>query len=119
MSVRRQDFGATFTIFPGTTKTMQITILDPDTGNAKSLADTNVYASGTVKIYKPGGTLVGSSMSVNFSDRANGVVNFTVSGTSQATTANAGNWIGEIEFINTAGLKVDQQSFNIDIKESY
>ena len=98
---------------------MQITILDPDTGNAKSLADTNVYASGTVKIYKPGGTLVGSSMSVNFSDRANGVVNFTVSGTSQATTANAGNWIGEIEFINTACLKVDQQSFNIDIKESY
>ena len=119
MSVRRQDFGATFTIFAGTTKTMQITILDPDTGNAKSLADTNVYASGTVKIYKPGGTLVGSSMSVNFSDRANGVVNFTVSGTSQATTANAGNCIGEIEFINTAGLKVDQQSFNIDIKESY
>ena len=57
-------------------------------------------------------------MSVNFSDRANRVVNFTVSGTSQATTANAGNWIGEIEFINTAGLKVDQQSFNIDIKES-
>ena len=119
MSVRRQDFGATFTIFAGTTKTMQITILDPDTGNAKSLADTNVYASGTVKIYKPGGTLVGSSMSVNFSDRANGVVNFTVIWTSQATTANAGNWIGEIEFINTAGLKVDQQSFNIDIKESY
>ena len=58
-------------------------------------------------------------MSVNFSDRANGVVNFTVSGTSQATTANAGNWIGEIEFINSANLVVDQQSFNIDIKQNY
>lgn len=119
MSVRRQDFGATFTIFAGTTKTMQITILDPDTGNAKSLSDTNVYASGTVKIYKPGGTLVGATMSVNFVNRSEGIVNFTVSGTSQATTTNAGNWIGEIEFTNTGGLKVDQQSFNIDIKESY
>ena len=44
---------------------------------------------------------------------------FTVSGTSQATLANAGNWIGEIEFTNSGGLTVDQQQFGIDIKQSF
>jgi len=119
MSVRREDFGTTFDVHAGTTKTLQLTILDPDTGSAKSLTDTSVYASGVVKIYKPDGTLVGSSMSVTFSDRANGVIIFTVSGTDQATNTNAGNWIGEIEFSNVTPLKIDQQFFNINIKESF
>ena len=34
MSVRRQDFCVTFTVHAGTTKTLELTILDPDTGSA-------------------------------------------------------------------------------------
>jgi hypothetical protein len=119
MSVRRQDFGVTFTVHAGTTKTLELTILDPDTGSAKSLTDTNVYSSGVAKIYRPDGTQVGINMTVTYSDRANGKVYFTVSSGSQTASANAGNWIGEIEFINSASLVVDQQSFNIDIKQNY
>tara|TARA_R110002126_G_scaffold280469_2_gene427948 strand:+ start:278 stop:637 length:360 start_codon:yes stop_codon:yes gene_type:complete len=119
MSTNREDFGTTFTIHTGTTKTLELTILDPDTGLAKSLSDTNVYATGVVKIYQPDGTLLGSSMNVTFTDRANGVITFTVSGTDQGVIANAGNWIGEVEFSNINPVKIDQQKFNVNIIESY
>lgn len=119
MSTRRQDFGVTFTVNVGTTKSLQLTILDPDTGLAKDLSSTSLYASSTVKIYKPDGTQVGATINATFSNRSNGIMLFTVSGTSQATLANAGNWIGEIAFTNNGGLTVDQQQFNIDIKQSF
>lgn len=119
MSIRRQDFGVTFTVNVGTTKSLQLTILDPDTGLAKDLTSTTVYAGSTVKIYKPDGTQIGNTINATFSDRANGIMIFTVSGTSQATLANAGNWIGEIAFTNNGGQTVDQQQFNIDIKQSF
>lgn len=119
MSTRRQDFGVTFTVNVGTTKSLQLTILDPDTGLAKDLSSNTVYAGSTVKIYKPDGTQVGATINATFSNRANGIMLFTVSGTSQATLANAGNWIGEIAFTNNGGLTVDQQQFNIDIKQSF
>ena len=119
MSTRRQDFGVTFTVNVGTTKSLQLTILDPDTGLAKDLSSNTVYAGSTVKIYKPDGTQVGATINATFSSRSNGIMLFTVSGTSQATLANAGNWIGEIAFTNNGGLTVDQQQFNIDIKQSF
>lgn len=119
MSTRRQDFGVTFTVNVGTTKSLQLTILDPDTGLAKDLSSNTVYAGSTVKIYKPDGTQVGATINATFSNRSNGIMLFTVSGTSQATLANAGNWIGEIIFTNNGGLTVDQQQFNIDIKQSF
>jgi|TARA_R110002033_G_scaffold127185_2_gene168746 hypothetical protein len=119
MSTRRQDFGVTFTVNVGTTKSLQLTILDPDTGLAKDLSSNTVYAGSTVKIYKPDGTQVGATINATFSNRSNGIMLFTVSGTSQATLANAGNWIGEIAFTNNGGLTVDQQQFNIDIKQSF
>lgn len=119
MSTRRQDFGVTFTVNVGTTKSLQLTILDPDTGLAKDLSSNTVYAGSTVKIYKPDGTQIGATINATFSNRANGIMLFTVSGTSQATLANAGNWIGEIAFTNNGGLTVDQQQFNIDIKQSF
>ncbi len=119
MSTRRQDFGVTFTVNVGTTKSLQLTILDPDTGLAKDLSSNTLYAGSTVKIYKPDGTQIGATINATFSNRANGIMLFTVSGTSQATLANAGNWIGEIIFTNNGGLTVDQQQFNIDIKQSF
>ncbi len=119
MSTRRQDFGVTFTVNVGTTKSLQLTILDPDTGLAKDLSSNTLYAGSTVKIYKPDGTQIGATINATFSNRANGIMLFTVSGTSQATLANAGNWIGEIAFTNNGGLTVDQQQFNIDIKQSF
>ena len=119
MSTRRQDFGVTFTVNVGTTKSLQLTILDPDTGLAKDLSSNTVYAGSTVKIYKPDGTQVGATINATFSNTSNGIMLFTVSGTSQATLANAGNWIGEIAFTNNGGLTVDQQQFNIDIKQSF
>ena len=119
MSTNREDFGTAFTVTAGTTKTLELTILDPDTGLAKSLSDTGLYATGVVKIYDVDGTLKGTSMTVNFTDRANGVILFTISGTNQATLTNAGNWIGEVEFSNTALVIVDQQKFNISIVESF
>ena len=119
MSTRRQDFGVTFTVNVGTTKSLQLTILDPDTGLAKDLSSNTLYAGSTVKIYKPDGTQVGATINATFSNRSNGIMLFTVSGTSQATLANAGNWIGEIIFTNNGGLTVDQQQFNIDIKQSF
>ena len=119
MSTRRQDFGVTFTVNVGTTKSLQLTILDPDTGLAKDLSSNTVYAGSTVKIYKPDGTQIGATINATFSNRSNGIMLFTVSGTSQATLANAGNWIGEIAFTNSGGLTVDQQQFNIDIKQSF
>jgi len=119
MSTRRQDFGVTFTVNVGTTKSLQLTILDPDTGLAKDLSSNTLYAGSTVKIYKPDGTQIGATINATFSNRSNGIMLFTVSGTSQATLANAGNWIGEIAFTNNGGLTVDQQQFNIDIKQSF
>ena len=119
MSTRRQDFGITFTVNVGTTKSLQLTILDPDTGLAKDLSSTSLYASSTVKIYKPDGTQIGSTMNANFSDRSNGIMLFTVAGTNQSLLANAGNWIGEIQFVNNAGATIDQQQFGIDIKQSF
>jgi hypothetical protein len=119
MSTRRQDFGITFTVNVGTTKSLQLTILDPDTGLAKDLSSVTLYAGSTVKIYKPDGTQIGATINATFSNRTNGVMIFTVSGTSQSTLANAGNWIGEIIFTNNGGLTVDQQQFGIDIKQSF
>lgn len=118
MSTNREDFGTTFTVFVDTVKTLELTILDPDTGLAKSLADTGVYATGVVKIYKPDGTAVGATMPVSFTDRPTGKIEFTILDTSQTLAVNAGNWIGEVEFINTGGKKIDQQKFNMVIEES-
>ena len=120
MSVNREDFGTRFDVTAGTTKTLELTIIDPDTGVFKDLTDTNVYTTGIVKIYQPDGTAVGTDMTVNFgATRSTGVIKFTISGTDQATNANAGNWIGEIEFSNVTPVKIDQQKFNMNIIESY
>jgi len=81
LSVNREDFGVEYEVTAGTTKTLTATLIDPDTGTAQVMTDTNVFNTGIVKIYKPDGTTVGSSMNINFYDRANGLIKFTVDGT--------------------------------------
>ncbi|WP_428323648.1 hypothetical protein [Nitrosopumilus sp.] len=120
MSTVRTDYGVTYDVKVGSTKTLEVIIVDPDTGEAKSLADTAVYATGIAKIIKADGTQVGANMTISFGDasqRLTGLVTFTVLASSQTLAANAGNWKGEIEISNTTPLVVDQQDFNINIKE--
>lgn len=119
MSINREDFGVTLEIHSGTTKEFELTVIDPDTGVAKDLSDTDVYATGIVKIYKPGGTQIGANMGVSYdTPRTTGIIFFTITST-HSNIINAGNWIGNVEFLNTDGVKIDQQFFNINILESY
>lgn len=118
MSTNREDFGVTLEITAGTTKQFEVTITDPDTNQAVDMQDTAVYNSGSVKIYQPDGTLITSGVGVSFTDRANGIVTFTILA-AVAVNANAGNWIGEIEFSNQTPTVIDQQKFNFNIIESF
>ena len=119
MSIVRTDFGVLYEVTAGTTKTLEATMTDPDTGEAQDMSDTDIFATGIVKIFKPDyTTAIGSDMAINFGDPADrlaGLIKFTVSGTDQATIANAGNWIGEIEISNTTPVVVNQKQFNINI----
>ena len=117
MSTVREDFGVKFEVHVGVSKTLEFTIIDPDTGSAEDLTDTAVYATGIVKIFKPDDTQVGADMTVTYSTRASGIVQFTVLASSQTLAANAGNWYGIIELSNTTPLIVEKQKFNINIVE--
>ena len=117
MSTVRTDFGVTFDVHVGVTKTLEFTIIDPDTGSAKDLTDTAIYATGTVQIFKPDGTQIGTDMTVTYTTRASGIVQFTVIDTSHTLAANAGNWYGIIELSNTTPKVVEKQKFNINIIE--
>ena len=115
MSTRRQNFEATFEIHAGTEKQFAIEIVDPDTGSHKDLSDSTLYSDIVVKIYRPDGTIL-ETLPGTFEDRQTGVVLFTVP---PQTNENAGNWIGNVEFLNNGNTIVDQQFFGINILESY
>ena len=119
MSIRREDIQPLFTVFVGTKKQLTLTVIDPDTNQPKDLVDANVYATGIAKIFKSDGTPIGVDMTITYEDRVNGVVSFIVDDTTETILANAGNWYGEAEFINTSAEIVDQQRFGINIIESY
>src|SRR3990167_5087663 len=116
MSTRRTDYGVTFEVHSGVTKVLTATIIDPDSGEAKDLSDTNVYTTGTAIIYKPDGTQIGSNMAVTFiAPRTAGDVSFTVTSSSHTNILNSGNWIGLIKFYNVSSVLIDEQMFNINI----
>ncbi len=117
MSTTRIDYGVTFEISAGTTKIFQFTVIDPETGQPKDLSNTTTYDTGQVKIYKPDNTVI-ATLAVTYTDRPNGEVQFTVTAT-EATNANAGNWIGDLELSNDTPLIVEQQFFNFNILESF
>lgn len=117
MSTTRIDYGVTFEISAGTTKIFQFTVIDPETGQPKDLSDTATYDDGDVKIYKPDATIIGT-LTITYTDRPNGIIQFIVTPT-EANNTNAGNWIGDLELINTTPDIVEQQFFNFNILESY
>ncbi len=117
MSTTRIDYGVVFEISAGTTKIFQFTVIDPETGDPKDLSNTTTYDTGEVKIYKPDNTVI-ATLTVSYTDRPNGEVQFTVTST-EATNANAGNWIGDLELSNDTPLIVEQQFFNFNILESF
>jgi len=117
LSTNRRDFGVLFEVHVASTKTFEFTVIDPDTGTFRDLTDTNVYATALVKIVKPDGTQIASNITVSFTNRAAGIVEFTVSNTHTAA-ANAGNWVGELEISSITPNVIDQQFFNFNILES-
>ena len=116
MSVRRTDYGATFEMNVGSTKTF-VPQLKDDCDNQESYEDATTYASVDVVIYKPDGTVI-TTISGSYSDRRNGKISFTVPAAT-ATLANAGNWIGEVVLKNSSAETIDQRKFNFNILESY
>lgn len=117
MSINREDFGVLYEVEAGSTKDIELIIQDAD-GVIQTLADTALYATGVVKIYKPDGTFIVTSAAVVFDDRPNGVIHFTINAVDN-TNENAGNWIGNLEFINNTSQIIDQRKFNFNIIESF
>ena len=101
----------------GSRATLELTIQDSE-GTATSLSNTVTYSTGVWKVWKPDGTLVING-AITYSDRANGKVTYALSAT-DTVVANAGNWEGEVELLNSAGVMSEQtKSFNFTIEESY
>lgn len=116
MSQRRYDYGTTHELFAGTSKIFRFQIIDPETGEPKSLLDDDVYATGKVKWVKIDFSLIGT-FDVSYVTRSTGIVEYYVD-SDVSTNENAGNWIGELELFNTDGKTVEQQRFNANIYES-
>lgn len=116
MSIRRTDYGGTFEMNVGSTKTFTPFIED-ENGNQQSFESTTTYATIEVVIYKPDGTIL-DTITGAYADRRNGKVSFTVPAAT-AVIANAGNWIGEVILKNNVPEVIDQRKFNFNILESY
>ncbi len=120
MSIRREQINPTFEVFVGTKKQFLLTVIDPDTNEKKDLVDAAIYATGVAKIFKSDGTAVGADMAIVYeAPRSDGIISFIVLDTDHTLPANAGNWWGEVEFINNVAEIIDQQRFGINIIESY
>ena len=101
----------------GSRATLELTIQD-SSGTAKSLANTVTYSTGVWKVWKPDGTIIING-AITYSDRDNGKVTYALSA-ADTVVANAGNWEGEVELLNSAGVMSEQtKSFNFTIEESY
>ena len=101
----------------GSRATLELTVQD-STGTAKNLSNTVTYASGVWKVWKPDGTQIING-AVTYSDRTNGKITYALSATDTAI-ANAGNWSGEVELLNSSAVMSEQtKSFNFTIEESY
>jgi hypothetical protein len=101
----------------GSRATLELTVQD-STGTAKNLSNTVTYATGRWKVWKPDGTLIVDG-AITFSDRTNGVIQYALAAT-DTVAANAGNWTGEVELLNSSAIMSEQtKSFNFTIEESY
>ena len=93
-------------------------IVNDSSGTAKNPSNTVTYSTGVWKVWKPDGTLIING-AITYSDRTNGVITYALSAADTAI-ANAGNWSGEVELLNSSAIMSEQtKSFNFTIEESY
>jgi len=115
MSTVRTSYPLLFEIFVGSEKTFLTTITDPDTSEAVDLSNTSTFATGNFKIVKPDDTII-TTISISYTSRASGVISFTVPNT-VTTILNAGNWIGNVQLLDSTSKIIEQQIFNFNILE--
>jgi len=117
MSMNMVGRATEFRVKSGSTPTLQITIKD-DAGNAKDLSNTVTYASGKWKVWKPDGTLLING-TITYVTRASGIISYALT-SSDTAIANAGNWSGEVELLDSSSVISEQtKTFNFVIEESY
>jgi hypothetical protein len=117
MSMNMVGRSTEFRVKVGSKPTLQLTITD-DAGTAKNLSNTVTYNTGKWKVWKPDGTLVING-NITYATRASGIVTYTLV-TSDTVIANAGNWSGEIELLDSSGgISEQTKTFNFVIEESY
>lgn len=118
MSQVYEDYGTLYTIFAGTTKVFTSIIIDPNTGKAMDMTNTNIFTTGTVDVTQADGTIIQSGIAVNFIVRTAGNSQITwIAG--PFTNLQAGNWKAYLKIVNTIGVQVDTQVANFNIYESY
>jgi len=117
MSTVRKDYGALQEIYVGTTKAFVVTVIDPETGMPKDLRNAAIYHTARFRILNASFREVGGIIDVKFTDRETGMIQYTVP-TSITVPENAGNHIGNIEFLNIDNQIIDQQLVNFNILEN-
>jgi len=117
MSTIRRDYNALQEIYVGTTKAFTSTIIDPDTGEPKDLRDGSIYHTARFRILDPSYNEIGMHIPVTFEDREHGMIQYVIP-TDITVSENAGNWIGNIEFLNINGEIIDQQLVNFNILDN-
>lgn len=104
-----------FTVFQGSAETITVVIQD-NNGNPINLTNTTTYATVSLNVWTPSGTLLINSAG-SYGTRASGQVQYTFSPSSDTTSANTGNWTGIFICYNNSGV-VSQYSdvFNVTIE---
>lgn len=113
--VRRTSYNSTLQITAGSNKNFQSTVRD-SSNNPEDLSDSSIFTTAKFNILEGNFTLIASVEAIYF-DRPNGIVEFFIPDTI-ATNENAGNWVGELEFINELGETIDQKYMNFNILQS-
>ena len=117
MSMDMMPRAIEYKVKAGSRATLQLQITD-STGTAKNLSNDVTYATGKWKVWKPDGTSLING-SITFDTRSTGDISYTLSAT-DATTAKAGRWEGEVELLDSNGdISEQTESFTFIIDESY
>ncbi len=115
--VRRKNYKNTLQITAGSKKGFQVTVVD---GNNKvvDLSNEAIFKTAKFNILEGDFTLI-KSVTATYFDRPNGIMQFEIDNTI-ANNGNAGNWVGELEFLNEANpaVIVDQKYMNFNILQS-
>ena len=114
-----RDKATIYTIKVGSSNALQFNIYD-DTGvTLKDLSNASTYATGTLRVWKPDGTLVITG-TLTFTTRASGLLTYGVQ-TADSVAANAGKWYGEIQLVSsdTTTITLQTDTFSFHIENSY